>query len=719
MRRRHLVALVLLLLATSLGAPAARAQAPLDVSTLTRSAPIRPHLVAYRDPPGRLTLDALRTSPPARAKLPSDDALSFGASRDTVWLAFDAANPSAQTRPFLLELAYAHLDHVTLFVVHGDGRREQRVTGDTVPFAQRDLINPVFVFRLEVAPHERVSYYLRLQTSGILKAPLTAWQPDAFYEHGQDHNLGMWVFYGVVLVLVLYNLGVYLMIRQWQYLAYVSLLIWTAGVIATLNGHMFQYFLPNHPALANRALAVFLALTVGSAARFGQHIVGLSPRLAKDVRLIAWYLPATCALALFALFAEAGVGLRASLLLVAFGIVHSMVELVRLAPAMNLQLQIYVLSWLPLILAMPVQVLRYLNLLPPSFLTDFSAQIGIAIHGITTSLVLASRVNAMQDSLRDLNAQLTDNVVELKDALARAEEASKQAQVATIAKDEFVATMSHELRTPLNAIINVPQGLLEDFAMQPTARCAACGATFLLDADEQVDPSVACAECGSVGALAVGERLHYQGDPERTTHFLRRIERSGRHLLQMVNGVLDFSKLEAGHLTLQPMQTDLGGLLREVADEIGDLAAKKQLQIALVAAEHPLPSVVDPTRVKQIVINLLANAVKFTEVAGTITVRWDALPEADVIAVQDQGIGIAPADHDRVFQRFEQVHKGDTRKYGGTGLGLPISRSLARMHGGDLTVESKPGAGSTFTLTLPRRAGRRTTTGATRIKVAG
>ncbi|MET0339993.1 MAG: ATP-binding protein [Polyangiales bacterium] len=116
-----------------------------------------------------------------------------------------------------------------------------------------------------------------------------------------------------------------------------------------------------------------------------------------------------------------------------------------------------------------------------------------------------------------------------------------------------------------------------------------------------------------------------------------------------------------------------------------------------------LPSVLDPTRVKPILFNVLANAAKFTEEGRVITVRGRALPEADVIAVQDPGIGIAPADPERVFQRLAHVHKGDTRKYGGTGLGLPLSRSLARMHGGDLTVESTA-QGSTFTLTLPRRA---------------
>jgi signal transduction histidine kinase len=110
--------------------------------------------------------------------------------------------------------------------------------------------------------------------------------------------------------------------------------------------------------------------------------------------------------------------------------------------------------------------------------------------------------------------------------------------------------------------------------------------------------------------------------------------------------------------------------------------------------------------VKQVLLNLLSNAIKFSDADGMIAVRWERNEERDLISVIDRGIGIAPDDQTRVFESFEQVHKGDTRKYGGTGLGLSISRSLVRMHGGELWVESELGKGSTFTFSLPRAAAR-------------
>jgi signal transduction histidine kinase len=118
------------------------------------------------------------------------------------------------------------------------------------------------------------------------------------------------------------------------------------------------------------------------------------------------------------------------------------------------------------------------------------------------------------------------------------------------------------------------------------------------------------------------------------------------------------------------------------------------------------PCLGDPLRLKQVLLNLLSNAIKFSDPATAITVRWRRDEQHDVISVEDQGIGIDPSDHERVFESFEQVHKGDTRKYGGTGLGLSISRKLVRMHGGELWVESQRGSGARFVFRIPRPAAR-------------
>jgi signal transduction histidine kinase len=368
----------------------------------------------------------------------------------------------------------------------------------------------------------------------------------------------------------------------------------------------------------------------------------------------------------------------------------------------NQQLGLYIWSWYCLVIAVPVHAARSANWIPPMPLTDFSVQIGIAVHGVITSLALATRLKLARDLLGKANAQLFANVNELKLALIQAEQATDTAMQATFSKDQFMATMSHELRTPLNAIINVPQGLLDDFPEYAAAMCDACKARFLLDQGEVVTAEQACPECAAQGSLRSEIRVKYTGDPAHTARFLRKIERSGKHLLQMVNGVLDFSKVQANRLELERAEVDIETLLHETLDEMSELAYQRELAFALEQSGQPAPLWADPVRLKQVLLNLLSNAIKFSEPGSTITVRWACDQRRDVISVQDQGIGIAREHHDRIFGSFEQVHKGETRKYGGTGLGLSISRSLVRMHGGEIWVESEEGQGSTFSFSIPR-----------------
>jgi signal transduction histidine kinase len=184
--------------------------------------------------------------------------------------------------------------------------------------------------------------------------------------------------------------------------------------------------------------------------------------------------------------------------------------------------------------------------------------------------------------------------------------------------------------------------------------------------------------------------------------FLRKIERAGKHLLKMVNAVLDYSKMDAGKFELQLAAVDLNKLIEEVADEMSELAASSGVRLVVNACQPAQQISADAFRLRQVLVNLVGNAIKFSDGRGTVTLGSSAGPKADVVSVRDEGIGIAPENVDKIFAGFVQVFRGDTRKYGGTGLGLSISRSLVRMHGGELWVESTPGLGSTFFFSIPR-----------------
>ncbi|NMG11203.1 hybrid sensor histidine kinase/response regulator [Brasilonema sp. UFV-L1] len=224
-------------------------------------------------------------------------------------------------------------------------------------------------------------------------------------------------------------------------------------------------------------------------------------------------------------------------------------------------------------------------------------------------------------------------------------------------KSQFLATISHELRTPMNAIIGFSQLLLRP-------RC--------------------------------GELTHQQRD------MVERILNNAKHLLMLLNEVLDFSKLEAGRLDLKPQIFDLSKVVNDTVQEMRSLAEEKNLSLFLqMDLQNPV-MFNDPMRIRQILTNLLSNAVKFTE-SGGIGVELKELSENQVgITVLDTGIGIPSTDLQKIFEAFRQVDQSITRKYSGTGLGLPIIKALVQIMGGNISVESQLGEGSVFRIQLPR-----------------
>jgi signal transduction histidine kinase len=687
-------------------APGAVAQAPrpFDVGRARGPSELQAYVTMLEDERGTLTFADVQE--PARAGSFSScpSSMTFGFKQSALWLKLKVTNSSAREQSWLLEAAYPLLDHVTLYVVSPDGRIEVRETGDMHPFSTHEVADPNFTFRLLSPPHAELTYFVRVQTSGSLRVPLVAWKDaGSYFEHHNRHNLVLWMFYGALGVMVLFNFAVYLLISQREYLTYTSFLIGLWAVQFTLAGHTAQVLLPEHPLLANKLLPVAIALVLLLIPVFANESFAQFSEFASAARVARRCLPFTASLLLFACVASPGVALRGTLL-AALLLAASAPFLLRvLRRQRNPQLHLYFMSWYCVAVAVPVYVLRTMNVIPPLLVANWSIQIGITLHGVITSLALAARLKVARDQLGMLNGQLSSNVSELKLALARAEQATDEARRAMQIKGEFMATMSHELRTPLNTIINVPQGLLEDFAELRAASCDACGARFLLDPGEAVGPSTPCADCAALGTLRESSVTKYLGDPEHTARFLHKIERSGKHLLQMVNGVLDFSKMEAGRFELSLGPLELEALLREGADEMADLAQRKHIQLELQLDGDGAPMLADPLRLKQVLLNLLANAIKFSEPGGKVTIAWRSEAAAELISVSDRGIGIAPEDHERIFTSFEQVHRGDTRKYGGTGLGLSISRSLVRMHGGELWVESALGEGSTFSFRIPRQ----------------
>jgi signal transduction histidine kinase len=307
----------------------------------------------------------------------------------------------------------------------------------------------------------------------------------------------------------------------------------------------------------------------------------------------------------------------------------------------------------------------------PSSVLDIIVRAGFRAH-LTVPLLGADRIvgalvvrckqpgefpKSTVDLLQTFAAQ---SVLAIQNArlFAEVEEKNRQLELASQNKSQFVASMSHELRTPLNAVIGLTEMMVTNAARFGT---------------------------------------------EKALEPLKRVHAAGTHLLGLINQVLDLSKIEAGKLELNPESVNLAPLIDEVIGTAGQIAKQNSNRLVVEAQDSLGALSADPMRLKQILLNLLSNACKFTK-EGEVALRVRKVADGRdwfEFAVSDTGIGMTAEQQAKLFQDFTQADSLTARRYGGTGLGLALSRKLARMMGGDVTVASEPGKGSVFTVRLP------------------
>jgi two-component system cell cycle sensor histidine kinase PleC len=260
-------------------------------------------------------------------------------------------------------------------------------------------------------------------------------------------------------------------------------------------------------------------------------------------------------------------------------------------------------------------------------------------------------VAVLMMSVERLQQQVEARSIALDAARAKAEEASR-------AKSEFLATMSHELRTPLNAIIGFSDVQRHEM----------------------------------FGPLGHARYREYASD----------IHASGTHLLELITSILDISKAEAGKLEVAPLLLNPRPIIETAVPLVRGAAEKKGIRLSVDLPDPPPTCCADPQALKQILLNLMSNAVKFTPSGGAVSVQLRGLLNGAVeFVVRDSGVGISAADLPRLMRPFEQVAQGYAQRSGGTGLGLPLVDALVRLHKGTLTVDSTVGVGTTITVRLP------------------
>lgn len=623
-----------------------------DFDDATRRLPLGKVMQVFEDRAG--TASIAEVSAPAwanRFHQHQDDVLNAGYSTSVFWLRIDLRYnaPSTQSsRPWLLELAYPPLDHLELYLPDGQGgyRLAQR-TGDALPYATRQILQNNYLFELPMQPGQATTAYLRLHSQGSIQAPLTLWSVNAYMEDQPTRLYVLGMIYGVLLVMLVYNLFIYISVRDVSYLYYILYIASFGMYQVSVNGAGVAYFWPDNPWWANASTPLFIGAAGLFGCQFARHFLRLG-RLSRGFdRLLQVLMVGGAVVMVLAVTLRYGVALRmATVLALLFTVSIFTAGLYAWWSGLRVA-RWFIIAWTAFLLGGLVNTLMVLGYLPNVFITMYASQLGSALEVALLSLALADRIN----SLREQQAQT------LRETGRTLEQLNQQLARSNRLKDEFLATVTHELRTPMNGVI---------------------------------------------GSL---ELMHTLPMNAEHAQYHRTAAGSAQDMMAMVDDILILTELQAGRLRAQNVPFSLRRQLQDLRAGFAGQALGKGLYLSLdIPADLPDELLGDAQKLMRCLACLVDNGLKFTHQGGVmIQVRGRRVgPDSLAVSfiVSDSGIGFDDLDQAILYQRFFQVDGSMTRRYGGLGIGLSICRQLGELIDGRLSHESTRGLGSRFELSL-------------------
>ncbi|KPB54868.1 Sensor histidine kinase [Pseudomonas coronafaciens pv. oryzae] len=619
----------------------------------TRFLPLGRALQVFEDPTGEATIESVSSAALADAFKPlRGGTFNAGYSRSAFWLKVELSYRPAGNEThneWLLELAYPPMDHIDFYAPDANGNpRLTWQTGDMLPFSSRQFAQNNYLFQLDLPAGQTRTVYLRIRSEGSVQAPLNLWSSHAYLESQPSKIYVFGLMYGVLLGMLVYNLFIYVSVRERDYLYYLLYVASFGLYQMSINGVAIEYLWPDSPWWANACTPFLMAVATLFACQFSRSFL-VTAQLGRWLdRLLLAIIGAAVLVMGMALFLGYGPALRSATYLVMAGTLT--IYLAGIVAVMKGERvgRYFVLAWSVFLVSGLIFMLMLLGYLPNTFLTLYASHIGTVLEMAFLSMALADRINHN----RRQQAQT------LLAAGQDLERLNLQLATSNRLKDEFLATLTHELRTPMNGVI----GSLE--VMQT------------LDMDDEVEM--------------------YQ----------QTAASSARDMMCMINGILTLTELQAGVLYAHCDAFAPLDLVDRLRDRFSGVAQSKGLMLTLDVDDKLPPGIRgDAAKLYQCIECLMDNAIKFTR-KGRVQVRFSGHPRdlerMDLrVEVMDSGIGFSQLDDAVLYQHFFQVDGSMTREYGGLGIGLAICRKLAELQGGELSHRSEPGKGSCFTLNIP------------------
>jgi len=622
-----------------LWAGSAAANEPITITSPEFREPIARNIEVLEDETGNLSIDELLTHKTHRAFYNTNvETFNFGHNTSAFWFRIPINNRTKHELYLTLEINFPLLDDIRFFAPNDAGKFTKLHLGDTLPFNQRIINNRNFQIPFHLKAGDHKTYYLRIKSKGTIFIPIYLSSGTTLTQHAFSQELLLGGFYGIIIGFFIYNLFLLIATKEKIYLWYIIFSLSCASAMLSLDGLAFL-LLPNLVTLQQVGIYLSVFTSLAASYQLTRHYL----------TIIDDHLPLDTLLQY---------GTRLVLFLL---IATPFTPIALIAPVASFTLFISALIFLCCGITRWYQGFKpaiYFNIawsigVVTSLLLSFSAQglfnfhdignnilkLGIGLAVISISLGLADRISRLKEEQFQLKKSELDAITESQ------------------AKSNFMAKMSHEIRTPMNGVLGITRLLMESGLTPAQAR------------------------------------------------YTNIILNSGRSLLHIIDDILDHSKIESGHMVMESSEFNL----QELTDDCMSIFTLKCHEENLVffssiPSDIPTNLIGDANRIKQVLVNLLSNATKFTH-EGETSLYITKLSESDNsvslnFSVHDTGIGISSEIQHKLFKSFQQEDNSTSRLYGGSGLGLTISKELVQLMGGELEFSSTKGQGSTFYFTI-------------------